>query len=128
MSIVAGMDDDSIATPGGPALSAIGHRPVLLHPLIQSLQPRPGQTFIDGTLGAGGYVTAFLERVRPSGRILAIDRDPAAVAAAQRRFAADSDVIVEHGDFAEGEDDPEKHTHREGSFAEGQESEDDHEH
>jgi 16S rRNA (cytosine1402-N4)-methyltransferase len=101
MSIVAGMDDDSIATPGGPPHDATGHRPVLLHPLIQSLQPRPGQTFIDGTLGAGGYVTAFLERVRPGGRILAIDRDPAAVAAAQRRFAADSDVIVEHGDFAD---------------------------
>jgi 16S rRNA (cytosine1402-N4)-methyltransferase len=101
MSIVAGMDDDSIATPGVRAPSATGHRPVLLHPLIQSLQPRPGQTFIDGTLGAGGYVAAFLERVSPGGRILAIDRDPAAVALAQQRFAADSGVIVEHGDFAE---------------------------
>jgi 16S rRNA (cytosine1402-N4)-methyltransferase len=100
MSIVAGMDDDSTATPGGPALDATGHRPVLLHPLIQSLQPRPGQTFIDGTLGAGGYVTAFLERVRPGGRILAIDCDPAAVAVAQHRFAADGGVIVEHGNFA----------------------------
>ena len=56
MSIVAGMDDDSSATPGGPAPDATGHRPVLLHPLIESLQPRPGQTYIDGTLGAGGYV------------------------------------------------------------------------
>jgi 16S rRNA (cytosine1402-N4)-methyltransferase len=109
MSIVAGMDDDSIATPGGPALSAIGHRPVLLHPLIQSLQPRPGQTFIDGTLGAGGYVAAFLERVSPGGRILAIDRDPAAVAVARRRFAAESGVIVEHGDFAEMESIAAKH-------------------
>jgi 16S rRNA (cytosine1402-N4)-methyltransferase len=109
MSIVAGMDDNSTATPGGPPLDATGHRPVLLHPLIQSLQPRPGQTFIDGTLGAGGYVTAFLERVRPGGRILAIDRDPAAVALAQRRFAADSDVIVEHGDFADLESVAAKH-------------------
>src|ERR1700676_4863072 len=99
MSIVAGMDDDSPATPGGPPPEATGHRPVLLHPLIQSLQPHPGQTFIDGTLGAGGYVTAFLERVRPGGRILAIDRDPAAGAVARQRVGPDSGVIVEHGTF-----------------------------
>jgi 16S rRNA (cytosine1402-N4)-methyltransferase len=105
MSIVAGMDDDtSTATPGGPTPEATGHRPVLLHPLIQSLQPRPGQTYVDGTLGAGGYTAAFLERIRPGGHILAIDRDPAALAAAGRRFGADSDaVIVAHGDFAQME-------------------------
>ncbi|MGH7723543.1 MAG: 16S rRNA (cytosine(1402)-N(4))-methyltransferase RsmH [Candidatus Dormibacteria bacterium] len=103
MSIVAGMDDSSTATPGGPSPDATGHRPVLLHPLIQSLQPRPGQTFIDGTLGAGGYVTALLEGVGPGGRILAIDRDPAAVATARRRFADHGGVIVEHGDFADME-------------------------
>ena len=100
MSIVAGMDDDSSATPGGPASDATGHRPVLLHPLIESLQPRPGQTYIDGTLGAGGYVASVLERVRPGGRVLGIDRDPAAVEAARRRFAAASGAIVEQGDFA----------------------------
>jgi 16S rRNA (cytosine1402-N4)-methyltransferase len=101
MSIVAGMDDDRSATPGGPTPEATGHRPVLLHPLIQSLQPRPGQTFIDGTLGAGGYVAAFLERVRPGGRILAIDRDPAAVALARQRFAGDGDVVTAvQGNFA----------------------------
>jgi 16S rRNA (cytosine1402-N4)-methyltransferase len=100
MSIVAGMDDDSSATPGGPAPDATGHRPVLLHPLIESLQPRPGQTYIDGTLGAGGYVASVLDRVRPGGRVLGIDRDPAAVEAARRRFAAAGGVIVEQGDFA----------------------------
>jgi 16S rRNA (cytosine1402-N4)-methyltransferase len=100
MSIVAGMDDDSSATPGGPAPDATGHRPVLLHPLIESLQPRPGQTYIDGTLGAGGYVASVLERVRPGGRVLGIDRDPAAVEAARRRFAAATGAIVEQGDFA----------------------------
>jgi 16S rRNA (cytosine1402-N4)-methyltransferase len=104
MSIVAGMDDDAPATPAGPTPEATGHRPVLLHPLIENLQPRPGQTFIDGTLGAGGYVAAFLERLRPGGRILAIDRDPAAVAQARQRFAADGDaVIAVHGNFAEME-------------------------
>ncbi len=104
MSIVAGMDDDSHATPAGPTPEATGHRPVLLHPLIESLQPRPGQTYVDGTLGAGGYVAAFVERVRPGGHILAIDRDRAAVAAARQRFAADAPtVIIEQGDFADME-------------------------
>ena len=110
MSIVAGMDDDAHATPGSRSPEAAGHRPVLLHPLIESLQPRPGQTFIDGTLGAGGYVTAFIERVLPGGRILAIDRDPAAVMAARRRFAAHGgSVVVAHGDFADIESIAETH-------------------
>jgi 16S rRNA (cytosine1402-N4)-methyltransferase len=104
MSIVAGMDDDAPATPGGPTPEATGHRPVLLHPLIHSLHPRPGQTFVDGTLGGGGYVAAFLERIRPGGRILAIDHDPAALAAARERFAADLDTVaIAHGDFAQME-------------------------
>ena len=104
MSIVAGMNGEISATPGGPPPDGADHRPVLLHPLIESLQPRPGQTYIDGTLGAGGYVAAFLERLRPGGHILAIDRDPAAVALARTRFATDGDaVIAEHGDFAEME-------------------------
>jgi 16S rRNA (cytosine1402-N4)-methyltransferase len=105
MSIVAGMDDDrTTATPDGPPPEATGHRPVLLHPLIHSLQPRPGQVYVDGTLGAGGYTAAFLERVRPGGRILAIDRDPAALAAARERFGADDgSLVLAHGDFAEME-------------------------
>jgi 16S rRNA (cytosine1402-N4)-methyltransferase len=104
MSIVADMDDDTPATPGGPTPEATGHRPVLLHPLIESLQPRPGQTYVDGTLGAGGYAAAFLERVLPGGRILAIDRDPAAVALARQRFADHGEAMVPaHGDFADME-------------------------
>ena len=104
MTIVAVMDENGPATPGGPTPEATGHRPVLLHPLIESLQPRPGQRYVDGTLGAGGYTAAFLERVLPGGRILAIDRDPAAVAIARRRFADAGDAVVAvQGDFADME-------------------------
>lgn len=100
MSTVADMEDGHHATPGAP--SADGHRPVLLHPLIESLQPRPGQVFVDGTLGAGGVTAALLERVRPGGLVMAIDRDPAAVAAARRRLAGGgSALILVHGDFAD---------------------------
>ncbi|MHB8717442.1 MAG: 16S rRNA (cytosine(1402)-N(4))-methyltransferase RsmH [Candidatus Dormibacteria bacterium] len=92
--------DSSDATPDGHAPDASTHRPVLLNPLIENLQPRPGQVYVDGTLGAGGYTAALLQRIRPGGRVLAIDRDAAAVAAARRRFSRHPEVTTVHGDFA----------------------------
>lgn len=90
------------ATPGasGPD-EAPGHRPVLLHSLIESLQPRPGQVVVDGTLGAGGVTAAVLDRVTPGGCVVAIDRDPAAVHRARQRFAAHPGTLVlVHDDVA----------------------------
>src|SRR5258708_30607627 len=88
--------DPSVPDGGG------GHRPVLLHPLIESLQPRPGQIAVDGTLGGGGVTAALVERVLPGGRVIAIDRDPAAVARGRQRFAEHGDAVtVVHGDFAD---------------------------
>ena len=102
MSSVADLGSPAIATPGAPPAEAARHRPVLLHPLIESLQPRSGQTVVDGTLGAGGVTAALLERVLPDGRVIAIDRDPAAVEAARRRFAQHGDSLVAvHGDYAD---------------------------
>jgi 16S rRNA (cytosine1402-N4)-methyltransferase len=103
MLFVADMEANN-ATPGGPTPEATGHRPVLLHPLIESLQPQPGQRYIDGTFGAGGYTAALLERVRPGGRILAIDRDPAAIRLASQTFASDPEVVPAQGNFAAMED------------------------
>jgi len=101
MQTVAGMGTGiSDATPGDPAPEAPGHRPVLLHPLIANLQPRPGQVAIDGTLGAGGVTAALAQRVGPGGRVVAIDRDHEAVAAARTRFAQRPDITVVPGDFA----------------------------
>jgi len=57
---------------------------------------------VDGTLGAGGVTAALAERVLPGGRVIAIDRDPAAVAAGRARFAHLGDAVaVEHGNYAE---------------------------
>src|SRR5262245_34994352 len=56
------------------------HVPVLLPEVLAALSPRARERFIDGTFGAGGYTAALLDAA--SGvRVLAIDRDPAAVAA-----------------------------------------------
>jgi 16S rRNA (cytosine1402-N4)-methyltransferase len=103
MPTVAGMDDRSHATPDASVADTdAGHRPVLLHPLIESLQPRPGQIVVDGTLGGGGVTAALIERVLPGGRVIAIDRDPAAVASGRQRFAAYGDAVtVVHADFAD---------------------------
>jgi len=68
LSFVADMGTLDDATPGVPSPDGAGHRPVLLTPLIESLQPRPGQTVVDATLGAGGVVAA---------RVLATRRDAA---------------------------------------------------
>ncbi|MGH7610640.1 MAG: 16S rRNA (cytosine(1402)-N(4))-methyltransferase RsmH [Candidatus Dormibacteria bacterium] len=62
------------------------HEPVMLAELLEQLQPRPGQTVVDATAGAGGVSAAFLEHVLPGGRVLALDRDPSAVAAVRERF------------------------------------------
>ncbi len=105
MATVAAMGDNGDATPGTSAPDEQVHRPVLLHPLIDSLQPRPGQVVVDGTLGAGGVTAMLLERVSPGGRVIAVDRDPAAVERGRARFAGAADLVtVVHGNFADLEE------------------------
>lgn len=58
------------------------------------LQPRPNGRYLDGTLGAGGHTTGILEASAPTGRVLAFDRDPAAIAFAQERLTSFSDRIT----------------------------------
>lgn len=55
-----------------------GHIPVLLQEVLDALNPRPGEVYLDGTFGGGGYSRAILERADCT--IWAIDRDPQAIA------------------------------------------------
>ena len=80
--------------------SPSAHVSVLLEQIVQWLQPQAGQTLVDGTLGGGGHTRALAELVGPTGRIIALDRDPAAVAAAQETLAGLS-VQVEQANFCD---------------------------
>lgn len=56
-----------------------GHVPVLLNEVVDALQPRDGGCYVDGTFGGGGYTAALLDRA--ACEVIAIDRDPDAIAA-----------------------------------------------
>jgi len=81
----------------------------MLEQVLRHLDPRPGRdadgagrVYVDATVGLGGHAEAILERSAPDGRVVGVDRDPAALAAATgrlRRFA-DRCALV-HGDFAD---------------------------
>src|SRR5262245_54446845 len=59
------------------------HVPVLAGELIEALDPQPGQTIVDCTIGAGGHARLVAGRIGPDGLLIGIDRDPIA----ERRFA-----------------------------------------
>jgi 16S rRNA (cytosine1402-N4)-methyltransferase len=52
------------------------HFPVMIDEVLQFLNPRPNENFVDCTVDEGGHTMAILERTKPSGRVLGIDADP----------------------------------------------------
>lgn len=85
------------ATGGGRGL----HSPVLLGPVMDGLAVRSSGNYIDGTFGRGGHSAAILERLGPDGRLLAVDRDPEAIAEAGAELRQDSRVELIRNDFAD---------------------------
>lgn len=57
------------------------HQPVLLAEAVAALAIKPDGLYVDGTFGRGGHSRAILEKLGPKGRLIALDRDPAAIAA-----------------------------------------------
>ncbi|HTV86043.1 MAG TPA: 16S rRNA (cytosine(1402)-N(4))-methyltransferase RsmH [Dyella sp.] len=80
--------------------SVLRHIPVMLDEAVEGLAVREGGRYLDGTFGRGGHARAVLSRLGPAGRLLLMDRDPQAIDAAQREFAADPRVSIRHGNFS----------------------------
>ena len=62
------------------------HLPVMLREVIEILDPKPGETHVDGTVGAGGHSLEILARLGPNGLLLGVDRDPQALEIAERKL------------------------------------------
>ncbi|HEV7578678.1 MAG TPA: 16S rRNA (cytosine(1402)-N(4))-methyltransferase RsmH, partial [Caldimonas sp.] len=78
------------------------HLSVLLPEAVAALVTDADGIYVDGTFGRGGHARAILERLSPQGRLIALDRDPAAVASAasDESLAADSRFTIEHTAFS----------------------------
>ena len=77
------------------------HVPVLLQPVITGLNLHDDGLYVDGTFGRGGHSQAILKRLGPAGRLLAIDRDPQAIATAADALKSDPRFELAQGEFSE---------------------------
>ena len=75
------------------------HQTVLLREAVDALEVKPSGVYVDGTFGRGGHSRAILERLGPTGRLVVLDRDPQAVAAAHAIH--DQRLTVLHRAFGE---------------------------
>lgn len=84
------------------------HISVLLDEAIEGLAIDPDGIYIDCTFGRGGHSGLILSKLSEQGRLIAIDRDLTAIAAAEK-FADDPRFLIEHSGFSELEAIAEKH-------------------
>ena len=75
------------------------HRTVLLEEAVAALEIKASGAYVDATFGRGGHSRAILERLGPQGRLLALDRDPQAIAAAAA--IDDARFSIRHAAFGE---------------------------
>jgi len=76
------------------------HIPVMLDEAVEGLSVQSDGRYLDGTFGRGGHARAVLSRLDSSGRLLLMDRDPQAIAAARAEFSGDPRVAIRHANFS----------------------------
>lgn len=97
--MMAGRGGSETDPAGGPAR----HLPVLLAEVVTHIAPEDGGVYVDGTFGAGGYTRAILAAAEC--RVVAIDRDPTAIAGGQAMVeASDGRLTLVHDRFSELEE------------------------
>ena len=77
------------------------HIPVMLEECIEGLNIRPDGIYVDGTAGGAGHSSAIAARLNENGRLIALDRDPDAVAVATERLSAFKNARVFHRNYSE---------------------------
>jgi 16S rRNA (cytosine1402-N4)-methyltransferase len=77
------------------------HQTVLLREAVEALVTSPAGFYVDGTFGRGGHSRHLLQQLNADGRVLGVDKDPAAQAAALELAATESRFEFFHGSFAE---------------------------
>ena len=86
---------------GGGADAPSAHLPVMFGQVMEGLQVKSDGTYLDGTFGRGGHARGVLQRLGPGGRLLLMDKDPEAIAVAERELGGDARVAIRRGSFAE---------------------------
>lgn len=76
------------------------HRPVLLDVSVEALAVQPAGVYLDGTFGRGGHSRLILQRLGEKGRLIAIDKDPEAIAFAHKTLIEDKRFNIVRGSFA----------------------------
>ena len=82
-------------------MSSNAHVPVLLGPVLEGLDIKANGCYVDGTFGRGGHSRAILERLTANGRLIAIDRDPQAIASAPQALLSDPRFELIRGESAQ---------------------------
>jgi 16S rRNA (cytosine1402-N4)-methyltransferase len=80
-------------------VSSNAHVPVLLGPVLDGLDIKKDGIYVDGTFGRGGHSSAILQRLGSEGRLIAMDRDPQAIAAADEALTTDPRFELLRSDF-----------------------------
>lgn len=78
-----------------------GHLPVMYRQVLDGLRIDGSGTYLDGTFGRGGHARGVLDQLGAGGRLLLMDKDPEAIAVAEREFGADPRVAIFRGSFAQ---------------------------
>ena len=75
--------------------------PVLLGPVLQGLKIKPDGCYVDATFGRGGHSREILKHLNAQGRMIGIDRDPQAIASAEKTLTDDPRVELIRGEIAQ---------------------------
>ena len=71
----------------------------MLNEVLQYLNPREGETIVDGTVGLGGHAQAILEKIGPTGKLIAVDRDRQSLEVARKNLSSAKNCEFVHDDY-----------------------------